>query len=483
MMAKASGNPKPKPKKKMIANLHHAFNPESIAIIGASPTPGKLGYIMVKNLQEGRYAGRLYPVNPSHDEVLGMRCYKTVEDIKGKVDLAIISTPAPAVPQVLEQCGKKKVKSAVILSSGFSEVGLMDAEKEMLGIAQKYSIAVVGPNCLGILDPNSRVDSFFFPTHKLQRPKPGGIAIVSQSGGIGVCIIDLAAFLGIGISKVISYGNGTVLDESDMLEYLENDDNTQLIVLYIEGIRDGRRLLEVMERVNRKKPIIVLKAGREAGACKAAHSHTGNLAGNYLAYQAAFRQSKVVEADNLMTIFDTAKLLSQPLPKSDRIGIVTNGGGLGILAADAVEKRKLPIAQLSQESLDKLRTIIPMHVTPNNPLDIAADSDVGVYEKAIQVMMDDPNVDLIMINVLFQAPKIDERIIDVLVRFSDMHLKPVMVVGLGGGYTDIIRRVLDGKGVPTYSEPDAAANAIRMQVDYADYRRKARAMTVPVRKR
>lgn len=450
-----------------VKNLKYIFRPKSVAIIGASGTPTKVGAVVLKNLIEGRFGGDVYPINPKYEKLSGLRCYPSVLAVKKKIDCAIIATPAPAVPKILEQCGKKKIKGVVVLSGGFSEVGNFELEKKLKRIADKYEMAVIGPNCLGILNPYKRVDSIFLPMYKLKRPRPGGISFVTQSGATGTCVVDLAAQFGVGVSKFISYGNGTVINEIDLLEFLEKDRKTEEILLYLEGTKDGKRLLKTMQRVNKKKPIVVLKAGRGKKAARAAYSHTGNLAGNYLSYDAAFRQSKVVVAYSLDELFEFVKIFNQALPKGNRIGVVTNGGGLGVLTTDVIEEKKLELAEFSEETKKALRKILPSYANAENPLDVIADAGSELYKKSLDIIKESNEVDIIVVIVLFQAPAIDERILNILVNLSDEKRKPVVVIAVGGEYTEGHRKILEGYGVPTYSSPSDAIKAVKKLVEYA----------------
>lgn len=455
-----------------LKKLKYVFNPKSVAIVGASQTPNKIGNVLMKNFIDGSFGGKLYAVNPKYKKVLGVPCFPKVSRIPGPVDCVIVATPAVTVPKIIEDCGKKKVKGVIVLSGGFEEVKREDLAEEMKRYSDKYRIPVIGPNCLGIFDPYSRVDSIFLPRFKLERPEPGNIAFVTQSGAVGSTVVDLAAHYGMGISKFISFGNGTVLDESDFLEFLENDPETEIIILYLEGVKDGQKLLKWMKRVNAKKPIIALKAGKYEGAMKAARSHTGNIAGSYLAYKAAFRQAKVTEADGLDELFDFVKIFDQPHPKGGRVGVITNGGGMGVLTADAIEEQGLKIAQFSKESRKAIKKILPDYGNVGNPLDLVADSDVEGYTKAIEVMQNDPNIDALAIIVLTQTPPIDERILGVLTNASDDQRKPVVTISVGGDYTDGYRKALESRGVPSYGSPLSAIKALKRLVDYAQWRRK-----------
>jgi len=454
---------------RIIKNLDSVFEPKTVAIVGASATPNKIGNVLVKNFLEAKFQGDVYPVNPKYDEVLGYKCYPDISSIPGKIDCVIIATPAETVPQIMEDCAGKKVGGVIILSGGFEEINRNDLAGKIREIAEKNDIPVVGPNCLGVFNPYTKVDSVFLPTYKLERPKAGGIAFVTQSGAVGSTVMDLAAYYGLGISKFISYGNSTVLDEADYLEYLLHDKETETIILYIEGAKNGRKLFEAMKKVNKVKPIIAFKAGRGRGGQAAARSHTGNIAGSYLAYQAAFKQAKVTEADSLDEVFEFVKIFNQPKPAGNRVAIITNGGGMGVITADCIEDEGLILAQFSEETKKEIAGILPSYGSVANPLDLVADAGVEAYSKAIDVMLADKNIDALVIIILMQTPPIDERIIHVLSRVSDMQKKPIVTISIGGTYTEASRKILEGKGVPSYNSPNAAVKALDRFITYARY--------------
>lgn len=453
---------------KIVRNLRYVFEPKSVAIVGASATPNKIGNVLVKNFLDNKFRGKVYPVNPKYGGLLGLRCYPSVSAIPGRVDCVIIATPAETVPSIMKDCAGK-AGGVVILSGGFEEVRRGDLAEAVLKIARDNDMPVVGPNCLGVYNPYSKVDSVFLPMYKLERPKAGGIAFITQSGAVGSTVMDLAAYYGLGLSKFISYGNSTVLDEADYLEYLMHDDETEVIILYMEGAKDGRKLLEMMKKVNKVKPIIALKAGRGAGGQAAARSHTGNIAGSYLAYQAAFKQAKVTEADGIVEVFDFVKIFNQTKPKGNRVGVITNGGGVGVLTADSIESEGLAMAEFSEETKKAVAKILPAYGNVANPLDLVADAGVEGYQRAIDIMMDDPNIDALIIVVLTQTPPIDERIIHVLSKAADDRRKPIATISIGGTYTEAYRKILEGKGVPSYNSPRAAVKAMERLMTYSKY--------------
>ena len=455
--------------RKIIQNLKSVFAPKSVAIVGASATPNKIGNVLLKNFLDSKFSGKIYPVNPKYADISGLRCFSKVSEIPGKVDLVIIATPAETVPDIVDDCAKKKAGGVIILSGGFEEVKRYDLAQRIKKTAEENDMPIVGPNCLGIFNPYTKVDSIFLPAYKLERPKPGGIAFITQSGAVGSTVLDLAAYYGQGVSKFISYGNSTVLDEADYLEYLMHDKETEIIILYIEGAKDGRKLLKAMKKVNKVKPIIALKAGRGAGGQAAARSHTGNIAGSYLAYHGAFKQARVTEASGINEVFDLVKIFNQPKPKGNRIGVITNGGGMGVLTTDNIESEGLVLAEFSEESKKEFAKILPAYGNVGNPLDLVADAGVEAYGKAIDAMMNDPNIDALIIIVLTQTPPIDERIIHVLSKACDEKKKPIATISIGGAYTEAYRKILEGKGVPSYGSPRAAVKAMERLLTYARY--------------
>lgn len=463
-----------------IRNLEAVFNPSSIAVIGASREPNKIGHVIVKNFVDGGFAGKVYPINPNAGEILGLRTYKSVLDVKEKIDSAVIAIPAQFVAPVLEECGKKGIKGVVLITGGFSEVGKHDEEKKLAEIANKYGMALIGPNCMGVITPASRVDSVFLPIYKLGRPRVGPISFISQSGAVGGCIVDLAARAGIGMSKFVSYGNAAVVDECDLLEYLADDKSTQIIVVYLEGVKDGKRLLEVARRITRKKPVVVIKAGRSAAGAEAAKSHTGSLAGSSEAYKAAFKQAGVIEAATLEQLFDFAKIFDQVLPCGKRIGIITNGGGMGVLAVDSLEDEGLQLAAISEETAKTLRASLPTYANVRNPLDIIGDADSHRYELALNAFMNDDGIDVILLIILFQTAGIDSSVVNIAIRSSDLKKKPIIAVCTGGEYTEMHKRILESYGIPAYPSPSSAMRSISRFISYAEHYSKYNKTECPV---
>lgn len=456
-------------------NIDVLFDPKSVAVIGASRDPSKIGHVLLRNFIEGGFRGEVYPINPKTDEILGLKCYLSVKNVKEEVDLAVIAIPAKLVPEALRECGEKGVKGAIVISGGFSEVGNAELENELKEVCLKYDIACLGPNCMGVINPLTRVDSVFIPTYKMGRPKLGGVSFISQSGAIGGAVLDLMARQGFGMAKFVSYGNGAVIDETDLLKYMADDERTRTIVLYIEGVRRGREFFETLKGVTKRKPVVVLKGGKTAGGAVATKSHTGSLAGNAEVYEAVFKQCRATEARSLDEVFSFSKLFeSQPFCSGERVGIVTNGGGLAVIAADSVEENGLKLAELSPESVERIRERVPAYVNVKNPLDLSGDAGAERFEVAINAMLEDENVDSIVVGVLFQTESIDSRVVSMIVGASNLKRKPIVVVCPGGEYAEVHSRILENCGVPTYTSSSSAVRALRKLVDYSKFVDKSR---------
>jgi len=448
--------------------LDYFFNPKSVAVIGASRNQKKIGHVIFRNFIEGKFKGKVFPVNPKTEKLLNIKCYHSVLKIKEKVDLAVVSIPSPIVPDVLEECGKKRAKTCIIVSGGFKEIGNIELEKKLKTIAKKYGLRIIGPNCLGVFDPYSGVDTIFNPKYKLERPEKGSIAFVSQSGATMSVILDWMAMRGNKISKAISYANGVDVDESDLIEYLAEDGRTKVICLYIEGVRDGRKLLLAAKKTTANKPIVALKGGVTEEGKKATTSHTGSLAGEAEIYRAAFKQSGIVEAHDLEQIFNFARVLStQPLPKGNRVQIITDGGGFGVLMSDWIVKNKMKIAKMKKRSIDRIREVVPPHAGLENFIDLTGDATTKTYKVSLYSAMEDENVDMVALITLFQPPLLTPDIVEVVIEAVKENKKPIIVIAAGGDYTEVLKKSLEESGVPCFSYPDRAAEALRSLYEYS----------------
>lgn len=452
-------------------NLTPMLKPKSVAIVGASRNPEKVGNVILKNYIDGGYSGRLYPVNPNADSVIGIKAYKSVRDIPEAVDVAVIAVPAPIVPMVLEECGKAKARSVVVVSGGFAEVGETELQDRITKIARKYRMPMMGPNCLGVMDTRSRTDTLFLPTYKITKPQVGFVSFISQSGAVGSTVLDVIAGEGFGLSKFISYGNAADLDEVDLLQYLMDDEETKVIVMYIEGIKRGKEFVELARKITKKKPVIVLKAGRTSAGSSAAHSHTAAFAGDYAVQEAIFRQFGFTVANDLSELIYFSKIFaSETEPRGNRIAVITNGGGAGVLTADAIASSKyLKLAELSAKTSHVLRGKMPKLVNIRIPLDLAGDADEKRYEDAITAVSDDPNTDMIAIIVLYQTPGADSTVSAAIVHLKEVVDKPIVVMSTGVGYTQAQKVQLESGGVPVYDSPASLVSSLEALLGYTEY--------------
>lgn len=408
------------------------FNPKSIAVIGVSSNPQKIGRVVFDNLLNARKT--VYPVNPTLEIVSGVKCYKSLSHVieeKGKIELIVICVPVEITPQVMEEAGESGIKNAVIITAGFKEVGNSEADDKLNHICKKYNIKVIGPNCLGIIDTHTGIDMLFLPKDRLKRPKKGGISILTQSGAVGSVVLDRLHRLG--VSKFISYGNALNQNENDFLEYLGSDRTTKIICLYMEGVKDGKRFIKVCSKI--KKPIIVLKGGRTREGSKAALSHTGSLAGDSEIYSGVFKQLNMIEVSGIEEMINALGVLNSGI-KGITIGIITNGGGYGILSVD----------HLVSAGLDFKGPVI----------DLLGDASPEGYRKAIEKM----KVDIVLCNALFQTPLLDESIIDILAKINKK--KNLIVVSTGSDYTHKMKGMLIERGVCVIDTPEEAVDALRL---------------------
>lgn len=456
-------------------DLNGFFHPKSVAVIGASRDPKKIGYVILQNFVLGHFHGRIYPINPNAEKILHLKVFPSVLKVKDKIDLAVIAIPAPLVPNALEECGRKKIANVIIVSGGFEEVGRTDLKKKLEKILGKYKkMRVIGPNCLGVLDTGSGVDTLFLPSYRLERPMHGSISFISQSGALGSAIIDWAAMQGFGLNKFISYGNALDVNEADLLELLEKDDSTKVIIAYFEGLRAGRKFFELAKRVSRKKPIIAVKGGRFEESSHAVKSHTGSLAGSARVYSAAFKQAGIIQANSSREAFDFARtIINEPEPKGRSLQIITNGGGYGVLAADAAIENNLILGRLGKETIESLKKKMPQRVVIGNPMDLTGDADNERFKVAIEAALDDENIDAILVNILFQVPTLDSNIVQILSELNKRKKKPLLVMSIGGAFSELHRHALEKEGISTFISPFNALKALRKMVEHHEFLKKA----------
>jgi len=449
-------------------NLDNFFNPKSVAIIGASRNTKKFGHIIFRNFLESEFKGKVYPINPNADAILGERCYASINEIPYNIELAVIAIPAEKVLDEVRACVDKNVKACLILAGGFSEVGNKDIEEEIMKLA-KNKMRIIGPNIIGLYDAYSHIDTVFNLRHRQERPKRGGISFISQSGAFGAAILDWASSEGIGFSKFVSIGNRIDVDEVDVLDYLMKDKKTHTIAMYLEGSKRPRELYEKVKEITQKKPVVVIKAGKTSEGTKAVFSHTASLAGESKIYSGALRQAGAAEANNSEEMFDIAKAFRQPLPNGKRAQIITDGGGFGIMALDFIINNRLVPARLSEQSVNELKSLVPNYATISNPIDLTGDATSKRYEDALNIVLKDNNADAVIVIMLMQISALDSEIVDVLARMK-RYKKPILACMTGSEFTNIHKNIMEENGIPVYPTPERAAKALKALVDYSRYK-------------
>ena len=451
----------------MPKGLEALFRPRAVAVVGASRRPGSLGAEIVRNLISHGFTGAVYPVNRSAAVVQSVRAFPAVSAIPEPVDLAVLAVPKDQVAEAVEDCGRKGVQALVVISAGFAEVGPAGRalQDDVLRRARRFGMRLVGPNCLGLVntDPEVQLDATFAPVW----PPAGNVAFSSQSGALGVAILDHARSLGIGIRHFISVGNKADVSGNDLLEYWEHDPDTRVILFYLESLGRPGRFMQIARRVARRKPIVVVKSGRTESGARAASSHTGSLAGLDVAVDALFGQAGVIRTDTIEELFDLALLLAnQPVPAGDRVAILTNAGGPGIMASDACESHGLRVAQLAPETAQALAAFLPAEASLSNPVDMLADARPVFYERALELVLADPGVDSVL--ALFVPPVVTQAadVAAAICRGAESSPKPVLTCFMGVHGVPGALTSLRSRNFPSYSFPESAARALGAAVRY-----------------
>ena len=447
-------------------DLTKMFKPESVAVIGASNTPGKVGYIIVDNLINDGFEGEIYPVNPKGGEILGKTAYANIKDVPGKVDLVIITIPSPFVNAAVKECGEVGIENMVVITAGFKEVGEEGAklEAELTALGEEYGLNIIGPNSLGITDSHTPLNGSF----SQMMPPTGNIAFISQSGAMMVAIIDWRVTSGIGFSKVISLGNKAGVTEIELLQYLAEDDETNVIICYLESISDDEDFVRTMRETAHKKPIIILKSGSSSAGAPAASSHTGALAGSDLAFDTAFHQSGIMRVETMAELFDLGLAFSiAPLPKGDNVAIITNAGGGGVLTVDAMEKAGLNLVQFDEETTAKLKKCVTDEGSAKNPIDVLGDAPVSRYKESLELVLGYEDVDSLIIMVCPTASADPDGIANAILEERKEFDKPIIVVNMGGPSFEAANEALRANGVPTYVFPETAVTALEAMTRYA----------------
>ncbi len=447
-------------------SLENFLNPKSVAIVGASRQKGKVGYEILANMIAAGYKGRIFPVNPNADSIEGLTCYPDLESIGKIPELVIIVVPAKNVPIVLQQCAKVKVKSVIIITAGFKEVGKegKQLEEQIVQIAKQAGIRIIGPNCLGVIAPANKLNASFGG----DLPAEGVIGYVSQSGALMAAILDIANANGIGFSKLVSIGNKADVDELDVIKAFGEDPETKVIAGYLESITNGNDFVRQAERISHNKPMLLIKAGGSAAGAKAASSHTGSLAGGEAAYESAFARAGIIRCNSIKQQFDYAQALAfQPTPKGPSVVVITNAGGPGIMAADAIEAKDLTFAKLTDETTKKLAQKMPSASNLYNPIDILGDALADRYEFALDAVLKDGNVDTVLVLLTPQAMTEPTESAKAIVKIALKNsTKPILACFLGAKKVEEGIKILREGKIPCYDTLESAVATIKVMADY-----------------
>ena len=447
--------------------LDPIFSPQTIAVIGATETPNSVGRTILENLQKGGFAGTLYPVNPKRDTVLGIKAYPNIKAVPGKPDLAIVITPPPSVPGIIHDCVEMGVRGAIIISAGFKEIGPsgVELERQIMVEAQRGGLRIVGPNCLGVMVPNGKLNATF----AADMARPGSVAFISQSGALCTAVLDWSLRENVGFSAFVSLGSMLDVGWGDLIYHLGDDPNTKSIVIYMESIGDARAFLSAAREVALTKPIIVIKPGRTAAAAKAAASHTGSLTGSDEVLQAAFQRVGVLRVDTISELFDMAEVLSkQPRPKGPRLTIVTNAGGPSVIATDMLITSGGQLAELKPETMAAFNKILPSTWSHNNPVDIIGDAKPELYAKSVEIAAKDENTDGLLVILTPQAMTDPTATAECLKPFAAITGKPIIASWMGAGQVEKGEDILNAANIPTFKYPDRAAKAFYYMWRYSE---------------
>lgn len=434
------------------------FTPTNISVIGASSSPGKIGHEIVRNIKLSGFGGGVFPVNPNAEAILGFRCYKRVQDIPSPVDLALIVVPAKLVEGVIRGCIEKRVKAVIIITSGFSEVGNKDLEERVVSLARS-KLRIIGPNTFGIYYARSKMNATFGPKSVLE----GKTAFITQSGALGLALMDWTTEEKYGVSSIVSIGNKSDVDDADLIEYLSEDSSTKSILIYMEGLRDGRRFFEAARDAVRKKPIVVIKAGRSARGARAASSHTGSIAGQDTIFTAAFEQAGIMRADGMTQAFDWIQALNEnPVPAGENVVIVTNGGGLGVLSTDRCEELGLNLMDIPDDLKGEVRTVIPSFGSVRNPIDLTASADDALYGRVLGILLNRKEVDAV-IALFCQTANIDPTLVAqaiITAREKERIGKPITCAFVGGHLSQVAYSRMLEKRFAAYPTAERAVDAM-----------------------
>jgi acyl-CoA synthetase (NDP forming) len=438
---------------------------------------------MVNNRRRGVFKGDVYLVNPTHKEILGEPCYPSVSSIPGTVETIVVAIPAAGVPEIVDEAGRAGTAAAIVISSGFSEIGNVDLQSKLLQAGRKHGVSIIGPNCLGIYDAYTGMDTLFLPETKFlsdgrevvatPRPRPGTISLLTQSGAFGASALDYMAGHWMGIRAFVSYGNRCDVTEDEFLDYFGSDSKTKVILIYLEGLARGRDFLDKATQTVKKKPVVAMKSGRTEAGRRAAASHTAALAGSDQIYEGVFRQAGIVRARDVEELFDFGRAFAlQPPTNSKMVAVLTNAGGPGIMAADALEESGLNVAKFSDRVMSRIadykskKLLLPV-LSGSNPLDLTAEADAGMFDLALSLILEDQWIGGVVVIASHHAPTIMDDVAEVLAKTIVKHKKPVTVCDVGGTEMAIaMRSAFEKRGVPSYEVPERAARALWALVYY-----------------
>lgn len=460
----------------MSHSLKNFFEPGGVAIIGASEKTDKLSHGILKNLLQYGYSGEVYPVNPKSSEILGKKCYPDITSVPDPVDLAVVILPAPVIPSILEACGERGIRNVTVISGGFKEIGEegKKLEEQILGIIQKFKMRMIGPNCVGTLTQNNGMNTTFING----RPAVGGIGFISQSGAVCGGIVDHVLDVGIGFSHFLSLGNEANVTETDMMEYLGDDENTNVIAIYSEGIHDGQAFIDTAKKVTEKKPVVILKAGRSDAGARAVSSHTGSLAGSHAAYQAAFQQSGVIEAKNTTDLLNISMAMDWLKPTTGkRVVIVTNAGGPAALASDSMAENGLELAHLSEATQAKLREKLNPAAQVANPVDMLGGATEVEYAHALECALADDGVDIALAILVPQSLVDPAKVAQSFADAAKNTEKPVVACLMGEVTIKEARKVLDENHVPMMDYPEQVGPVLGALLQYAEFQARSKTKT------
>ncbi len=445
-------------------NLDCFFSPRSVAVVGASPEEGKLSNIILKSLKNAGFSGDIYPINPKHDAIEGFKCYASLDELEGTVDLALFAMGAARAVELIKDFAHK-LSGVIIISGGFGEAGPegVALEGALRAVTSNHPIRIIGPNCLGLYDTNSLVDTFFIPAERFLRPKPGGLSIISQSGSFALTVMDCLAGEGIGVSRVISYGNMVDVSESDCLDYLADDPSTTAVAMYIESVSDGKRFIKAAAACSAVKPVMAIKAGRARVASSAAQSHTGAIAGRYELYRAAFKKAGIVEVTGYEDFIGGCKALGLYGPATGtKVIIITDGGGIGVSLTDAAITNGLDIAPLPATVAAKLKETLPGFCTIANPIDLTGSVTDELYGEALEKALASGYYDIAIVATLLGPPALTDNLATVLADKAKAANKPLIICSPGGEYTRMKNKSFMKLGLPVYTSPEGAIRGARV---------------------